>query len=181
MSEKPNKKPIILWLVLGLFILLGIPTLYFFKESQLVDFDPDAQLLDAAIDVNFKPDFKSALVNSFGDVNGTAFHFTQSGCFCHLVAESHISQVKKQITDEGYKNVQVALEDYPVFARFLPSTPAVVIFNDAGNFMYLGPYSTGYLCMPGNGLVEELIPRMGQNTADEVVMSLANGCYCQLP
>ncbi|MBT8449061.1 MAG: hypothetical protein KJO69_05200 [Gammaproteobacteria bacterium] len=180
MSEQAKKKPLLTLFLVGLCLLLGLPALYYFTNSQLVDFDPDAKLLDAAIDQNFKSELKMALQQKFGDVNGTAFHFTQAGCFCHLVAENHVSQVKNQISSEGHKNVQVALEDYPELVRFLPSTPAVIIFNDAGNFMYLGPYSTGYLCMPGNGLVEELIPRMSKNTGDEVVMSLANGCYCQI-
>ena len=72
------------------------------------------------------------------------------------------------------------MDEHPQFKQFLPSTPAIIIYNDSGDLLYLGPYSTGYLCMPGNGLVEELIPRMDENTGEQVIMSLTNGCYCQL-
>ena len=180
MAETDSKKPLLVWLALALFLLLGLPAIYLFKESQLVDFDPRAKLLDAAIQKNFESDLKSELEALFSDISGTAFHITQDGCFCHMVAESHVSQVKQQITDEGFGNTVVSLAEHPQFERFLPSTPAVVIFTESGDLLYIGPYSTGYLCMPGNGLVEELISRMGQNTGDKIIMSIANGCYCNI-
>ena len=180
MTDQTKKKPLLTWIVLGILLVIGMPALYYFTDTQLVDFDPDAKLMAAATDTTFIPDLKASLEAEFGEVNGTAFHFTQAGCFCHLVAENHVSAVKQQIADEGHKNLVVSLEEHPQFERFLPSTPATVIYTDTGNLLYLGPYSTGYLCMAGNGLVEELIPRMSQNTGDEIVMSLANGCYCQL-
>jgi hypothetical protein len=78
------------------------------------------------------------------------------------------------------ENIAISLSEQPDIEQFLPSVPAIIIYNEASELIYVGPYSTGYLCTTGNGLVEALIPKMSQPESEPVVMSLARGCYCNI-
>jgi hypothetical protein len=165
-------------MVVFLWFVIMFMGLMYYTTARMVDFDPDSALLDSSLEPQFYATLKSNLQNDFGSVNGRAFHFSQDGCFCQIVATEHINSVKDLISHETKENINVSLSDFPEFLSFLPSTPAIAIYNDAGNLVYVGPYSTGYLCSPGNGLVEDLIPKMHDTLEDPIVMSLARGCYC---
>ena len=175
--RKPGKT--IKLLVFAWFVLIFAGLMYFTTE-RLVDFDPQAALLDKATEPSFYSELDTFLNEQFGSVSGRAFHIADEACFCQMVAGSHVASVKELITNETMENVSVSLSEYPGLKDFLPSVPAVIIYNSQAELMYVGPYSTGYLCTAGNGLVEELIPKMKQTVSDPVVMSLARGCYCNI-
>ena len=166
-------------LVFAWFVLIFAGLMYFTTE-RLVDFDPQAALLDNATEQSFYIELDTFLTEQFGTVAGRAFHIADDGCFCQMVAGAHVADVKDLITSEAMENVSVSLSDQPRLKDFLPSVPAVIIYNTEAELIYVGPYSTGYLCTTGNGLVEDLIPKMTEAVSDPVVMSLARGCYCNI-
>ena len=178
MSDTTKEPGNIIKIIVFLWFVIMFMGLMFYTTARMVDFDPESALLDKSLEPEFYSELKSRLQADFGAVEGRAFHFSEDGCFCQIVATQHISDVKNMIQAETKKNISVSVTDYPELISYLPSTPAIAIFNEVGNLVYIGPYSVGYLCTVGNGLVEELIPRMNESVADPIVMSLARGCYC---
>ena len=176
-ARKPGKT--IKLVVFAWFVLIFVGLMYS-TTDRLVDFDPQATLLDNSTEQTFYAELDSFLKTHYESVQGRAFHISDDSCFCQMVAGSHIADVKKLVSNHTMENVSIALSELPEMEKFLPSVPAVIIYNDQSQLIYVGPYSTGYLCTTGNGLVEDLIPKMTQAVSDPVVMSLARGCYCNI-
>ncbi len=167
------------FIVFAWVVILFIALMYFTTE-RLVDFDPDSKLLDSSTDPEYFARLKSTLKSRYASVKSRAFHISDENCFCQMIAGAHISDVSDIVVEETMENVSVALDEVPEIADYLPSVPAIILYNDREQLLYIGPYSTGYLCTTGNGLVEDLIPRMNEPVERSVVMSLARGCYCNL-
>lgn len=162
-----------------IWIVGSLGGMSYFSISRLVYFDPNNSLLDETITKDYAKRFSQYLTTKFGDVSGKAIHFSQEGCFCNLVAQSHISAVKSQIEQSGYTNENFNISTIEHLKNFIPSTPAVALFNDSGNLLFFGPYSTGYLCTAGNGFVEDLIIQMeNKGQVQPITVSIARGCYC---
>ena len=162
-----------------LWIVGSLGGMFYFSTSRLVYFDPNNSLMDEALTKDYAKNFSQYLTTKFGDLSGRAIHFTQDGCFCNLVAQSHISAVKNQIEESGYKNEDYNISSIENLKKFIPSTPAVALFNDSGNLLFFGPYSTGYLCTAGNGFVEDIIIQMeNKRQPRPITVSIARGCYC---
>ena len=166
-------------LVFAWFVVIFTALMYFTTE-RLVDFDPHATLLDKATKPSFYVELDAFFSEQFGSVSGRAFHVSDEACFCQTIADAHVMSVKELVVSETMENVSVSLSEYRGLQNFLPSVPAVIIYNTEAELIYVGPYSTGYLCSTGNGLVEALIPQMKQSASEPVVMSLARGCYCNI-
>ena len=181
MSDEVTKQPgkAIKLIVFIWFVVLFMALMYLTTE-RLVDFDPETQLLDSSMEDAFYNDIGAFLKTNYGSIKGRAFHISDDNCFCQMVAGAHIADVKKIVENHTMENVLIALEDRPEMAKYVPSVPAIIIYNDQEELLYVGPYSTGYLCTTGNGLVEDLIPKMDQSVENPVVMSLARGCYCNI-
>ena len=166
-------------LLLVVWLISMIIGLMYYSLSRLVAFDPEYRLLDNAVSVDFSNHLTKALLKQYGSVSGKAFHFYDNGCFCNRLAQQHISEVKSQVKGRGFENNSININEFEQFNHFIPSTPAVVLFNNRGDLIFLGPYSTGYLCTAGNGFVEQLIDRMQQDAVDKsIIISVAKGCYC---
>jgi len=82
------------------------------------------------------------------------------------------------ISDNQFENVSIDIEQLKISEEFIPSTPSTALFNTSGELVFIGPYSAGYLCTAGNGFVEELVPRMDSSISHPIVISIAQGCYC---
>ena len=188
MSEKSSSEPTesirqpgktVRLLVFVWFVII-FAVLMYFTTARLVDFDPQAALLDNASEPTFYAELDSFLKSQYGTVQGRAFHISDSDCFCQMVAGAHIADVKQLVDNASMENIAISLSEQPDIEHFLPSVPAIIIYNEASELIYVGPYSTGYLCTTGNGLVEALIPKMSEPVSEPVVMSLARGCYCNI-
>ena len=162
-----------------IWVLASLGGLFYFSVAKLVYFDPTNRLLDTVQSDNYSSDFTQLLTSKFGDLSGKAIHFIQDGCFCNMVAQSHISAVKNEIDLSGHSNEDYNITSLKTMRDFVPSTPAVALFNESGNLLFFGPYSTGYLCTAGNGFVEELITQMeNKDQPSPITVSIARGCYC---
>ena len=179
-DEVPNKPGKAIKLIVFIWFVVLFMALMYMTTERLVDFDPETRLLDNSTEATFYADIRSFLKSNYGSIKGRAFHISDDDCFCQMVAGAHIADVKKIVENETMENVLISLEDAPEISNFVPSVPAIIIYNDQEELIYVGPYSTGYLCTTGNGLVEDLIPKMNQSVENPVVMSLARGCYCNV-
>ena len=162
-----------------IWIIASLTGLFYYSTERLVSFDPNNELLDNSINQDFQTKLTQHLKEQFGDISGKAIHFSQDACFCNSVAQAHLSAVKSQVKENGYENQDYELSNNEFLKNFIPSTPSVALFDEAEELVFLGPYSTGYLCTAGNGFIEDLIVQMkARSQPRAIIVSLAKGCYC---
>ena len=156
--------------------ILGL--LFYANNDAQKEFDPDLTLTLASTDMDFDFRVKEAMSKEFGtDLAGKAFHFQTTPCYCERVAAAHVASVSDLLESEGYLNIQ---SDVPKgLELYVPSTPAIIMFDDQGELFYIGPYSSGLLCTAGNGFIEGLIAS-DFDAPGAYVINDAKGCYCNL-
>lgn len=162
---------LLLW---GVFILCAI---YIAHERRLSLFDPTNSLLTQVSAMNFSQPFSQAIGDSQGSLANKVIHFSENNCVCQRIANSHISSVKHLAQQEKFENIDMSLT--AALRKYIPSTPAVAVFDHNENLIYFGPYSSGYFCSVGSGIVEKFLtvkPR--QKHIGAVVLTDSKGCYC---
>lgn len=148
--------------------------------TQLADFDPDLKLSLAISDLGFEQELVSQIQYKYQVSDKTLVHFSQDNCFCNTLSQSHIQTFSSQMQNQGFNNIYINLNQYPEFAKFIPSIPAVAVIGAVKELIYLGPYSEGYGCLQGTGLVDSIIPRVTNQRFDNALLvTEAKGCYCQ--
>ncbi|VXC60569.1 conserved hypothetical protein [Pseudomonas sp. 8Z] len=60
----------------------------------------------------------------------------------------------------------------------LPASPALAIWDRAGNLAYAGPYSEGLVCNSSNSFVEPVLEALTEGREFTLASGLAVGCYC---
>lgn len=146
---------------------------------RLVNFDHQGLLVEQMRELSFDQAIEQQFAAHYGDLSNQAFHISQSGCFCQQVAQPHISSVSKVLTEHAFNNRSLLLKPEHFLLEHLPSTPAIVVFNQTGQLAFFGPYSTGLLCSTGNGFIERQISQFNrQQYYGATVISDAKGCYC---
>ena len=146
-------------------MLVGL--LWYSGSGQLSHFSPDSKPIDL-----LKINQKLASIKPIEE--NLLIHIFESKCRCNLVAEPHIQSVKKLAKAHDFKNLQVNISEQPSWRAIIPSTPAVIAIKD-NRIVYVGPYSTGFSCLPGDGLIEPFIIKP---SLYPVVKSDGFGCYC---
>tara|TARA_R110000751_G_scaffold116604_2_gene216276 strand:+ start:27496 stop:28014 length:519 start_codon:yes stop_codon:yes gene_type:complete len=167
------------WIVAlwGLTCLAGLLML---SVNQLDEFDPDSKLSLAITDVKFEQNFISQLQQKNTLEAQSIIHFSDNNCFCETIAQSHIARLSNDMAANGFQNVYINVKALPEFARFVPSTPAVAIIGALKELIYLGPYSEGYGCLQGTGLVDAILPKINSSAVENTLLITdAKGCYCQ--
>jgi hypothetical protein len=74
------------------------------------------------------------------------------------------------------KVVQVELT--PKLKHVIPATPAAVIINKNGEFVYAGPLSEGLACAQGSGFVETAVTNLAAGFNSNLLITQTKGCYC---
>jgi hypothetical protein len=168
-----TKWVVILWVV---GCMAGILVM---SVNQLADFDPDSKLSLAMGDMSFEDNLLSQLQKEHRVTNNALVHFTQDNCFCDTLSQPHIQNFSDSLQNQGFENIVINLNQYPEFAEFIPSIPAVAIVGKLQELIYLGPYSKGYSCLQGVGLVDALIPNIINETIENTLfITDTKGCYC---
>jgi hypothetical protein len=167
------------WIVAVWFVfcLAGLLTL---SLSQLDDFDPESKLSLAITDIEFEQKFVAELQKMHGSIGQSIIHFSDNNCFCETIAQTHIARLSKNMNDNGFNNIHINVNTLPEFARFVPSTPAVAIVGALKELIYFGPYSEGYGCLRGTGLVDAILPKITSTVIENTILITdAKGCYCK--
>lgn len=163
-----------IWCVSCLAGLLGL------SISQLEDFDPESRLSLAITDMEFEQNFISQIQKNHGLIEQSVIHFSNNNCFCETIAQPHIEGLSKNMFNSGFHNIHINIDAFPEFARFVPSTPAVAVVGALTELIYFGPYSEGYGCLKGTGLIDALLPKINSATVENTILITdAKGCYCK--
>lgn len=168
---------VFIWFFGALFFLA------FFANSGLSHFDPTGRLTNASQNLHFDQTFVDSLKGDVGNLQSTVVHFEMDDCQCNQIAAEHKASVALLATEQYYTNKVIKVSQFPSVTQWLPSVPAVAVIEDDGRLAYLGPYSAGYSCSAGNGIVERYIevkPQKMNNLPASIVTDTL-GCYCNIP
>lgn len=162
---------------IALWVALILGAIYLASIKRLVLFDPAGTLSQQVSSFAFSQPFKQIIGAKHGSLVNKVVHFSNENCYCQNVANSHINSVKRLANDAQFINIQQNLTE--PLAHFIPSTPAVAVFDHQENLVYFGPYSSGFFCSAGSGIVEKFLkPTNRKNYIGAVVLADSKGCYC---
>lgn len=177
-KQQTNRKIIIavaiVWFVSVLAFLIYVASI------KVIDFDKDGKLWRLSQHSNFDNMFAAQIEKTVGKTAVKVIHFTQQHCECNQVAQEHIASVERLAEENGYTNVSVTLTKSSELTSYIPATPAVAAFDANGSLIYLGPYSAGYSCTVGNGLIESFLSKGVTRKVGATVISDTQGCYCEI-
>jgi hypothetical protein len=165
--------------VVGIWCVACLTGLLLLSVSQLDEFDPESKLSLAIADIGFEQAFVNQLQKEHDSIGQSIIHFSDNDCFCETIAQNHIARLSNDMIDNGFHNIHINVNTLPEFAKFVPSTPAVAIIGALKELIYLGPYSEGYGCLKGTGLVDALLPKINSAAVENsILITDAKGCYC---
>lgn len=171
------------WIVLAWAVCLLSAVLYA-AQSKIKPFDPNSKLAMAMHDLTFEAQLSQLFASRGIVTNNTVVHFVTSQCVCQRIASAHINSVKQLATSQDFNNMEISVANWHELGNFIPSVPAIAVFDDEAKLHYLGPYSTGLFCAPQEGLVEKFIvntaPSQPSKSLGASIIHEANGCYCQV-
>jgi hypothetical protein len=172
-----KRKALLIFSFFWFFTALGL--LAFFASSGLSHFDPKEKLVDASQYANFEDSFVEILAEAGVNMNQAGvIHFFSETCSCNRVAQEHIKSVSSLAKQHQFVNQSVSIDTSFDIRQIVPSTPAVAVINQHHELVYFGPYSAGYSCSPGNGIVERYIVNRSKNKLGANVVTDTLGCYC---
>lgn len=151
--------------------------LFIIRQDSLSEFDPNGALYTLSMNTGFDSSFTDSLKREVGDLSLTVVHFENRGCWCQIVAQPHIESVKSLAKNKGLSNIVVGEISKSMQSR-IPSLPAVAVFDQDENLIYLGPYSSGISCSQNEGIVEPFIGHATRQFPVAAIVSDAKGCYC---
>ena len=152
----------------------------FVASQKLVEFDGSGKLWQLSQGEHFDVDFTEKVQQLVETSQSKVIHFTATNCQCNTVAKEHIESVEKLARQHGFNNVTVNVAEHQLLLDVIPATPAVAVFDDSGELIYLGPYSAGYSCNVGSGIVESYVSGKVGKTPSATILSETKGCYCPL-
>lgn len=189
------------WCLVGLWFLLCTGLITWFGAGNKSEFDPQMQLSQEIMDIDFEAKFVSMLQNEVNAVlvtsdaqdehlhTGSVFHFTQGQCYCEWLAQPHQQSINAWAQDNQFNTHTLNITQHRSIKAIIPSTPAIAVVDAQGKLIYLGPYSRGTGCFARSGEVDEQLDKWLQmqtqsdsnNLAiitNTVIDTDASGCYC---
>jgi len=121
-------------------------------------------------------------------------HFWDPGCPCNVGNQQHLEELLERFAGQPVSFHEVrrpgstgrlppslqALQPLPglVGAEQLPASPAVGIWDQSGELVYIGPYSEGAVCSSDNSFVEPILEAVMAGRKVRATHSLAVACFC---
>jgi hypothetical protein len=110
-------------------------------------------------------------------LGATVAHYVDSGCPCTRFSKPHIEELEQRWNAVEFKTVTLGGESELnlAFAKFIPASPAVAMWDSEGSLKFFGPYTAGEICGEGDDLLSKALanPGEGQWLNQEAV-----GCFC---
>jgi hypothetical protein len=166
-----SNSPHFLKLIISLWLAFVVSGLVYFQAGQLKAFDGNQILLQKS----WFADFKKQLAWDDGNAASLVLVMEPS-CGCAKQAKNHISSLKKFAKNNGINIVQLPFSQN--LKHVIPATPAAVIIDKNGKFVYAGPLSEGLACSQGSGFVETVITNLAAGFNSELLIADTKGCYC---
>ena len=134
------------------------------------------------------------LPNSIAGSGAIRFvHFWDPACPCNVGNQQHLAEMLERYADDvEFYHLQKPgssgqlpkvlsamrhLSGLPG-AEQLPASPAVAIWDRAGQLAYFGPYSEGAVCNSSNSFIEPVLDALINNRPVNAANTLAVGCFC---
>ncbi|KPW02296.1 DUF6436 domain-containing protein [Pseudoalteromonas sp. P1-11] len=157
--------------VIALWLVLTVSGLVYYQYNQLRVFDSYGVLEQPGWFTQFKQHigFTAAKHNSLIIV-------TDPDCGCTKQAQPHLKQLAA--FSKAQNITLINIEQTASLQILLPATPAAVVINDKGDFVYAGPLSQGLGCAQGSGFVETVINNLVAGFNSELLLNKTSGCYC---
>ena len=165
-------------ILLPLWLIWLAVAFYYFASKDLVLFDPNDELASLSIDLSFDKDVVDYFQQRSIPTQNRVYHLLETDCRCNTISEAHRQDLNLgAFADAGYQTQVLPYQD---FSDIIPSSPAVVIFNDNNELVYMGPYSAGLSCNSSNSFVEGVFKHsLVSDYLGAVIVHEAKGCYCQ--
>lgn len=171
---KPLTVFVFIWASLVLALLMG------FIKIQQKSFDPNNLLFNAALSHTFDEMFANEIKQHLQNTKNLVVHFSSDdACACQLRSSLHVKQIEESVLALHKVNQQWNISHWPIDRRFVPSYPAIAIFDQQGQLTYLGPYSSGLGCNNSNSQIDNYLSVDHRNTPAGIVNTDSIGCYCQ--
>lgn len=121
-------------------------------------------------------------------------HFWDPACPCNVGNQQHLAELVEHFAVQGVAFYAVQkpgssgqlpdtlkalkpLEQLPGSEK-LPASPAVAIWDRAGNLAYFGPYSSGLTCNSSNSFIEPILEALAEGRSVSASNNMAVGCFC---
>ncbi len=121
-------------------------------------------------------------------------HFWDPGCPCNVGNQQHLQELLQRFAGQPVEFYEVrkpgsqgrlpqplaALKPLEglIGAEQLPASPAVGIWDQQGELVYIGPYSEGAVCSSDNSFVEPILEAVLAGRKVRATHSLAVACFC---
>ena len=121
-------------------------------------------------------------------------HVWDTGCPCNVGNQQHLEELLKRFAGQPVDFYEVrkpgstgrlpqplaALKPLsaPPGSEQLPASPAVGIWDQSGELVYIGPYSEGAVCSSDNSFVEPILDAVLAGRKVRATHSLAVACFC---
>lgn len=121
-------------------------------------------------------------------------HFWDPSCPCNVGNQQHLAELIKRFSLEGVSFYALqkagsrgelpetlnALEPLPALSGSdqIPASPAVAIWDQAGQLAYVGPYSAGVTCTASGSFIEPILDALRSGRQVNAGEILAVGCFC---
>ncbi|MBQ4799159.1 hypothetical protein J8L73_08445 [Pseudoalteromonas sp. MMG006] len=166
-----NRSNLTTYLVIAVWFISVVVGLVYFQVAQLSDFDRNKLLNEPNWFNNFKQQVKYEESKS-----ASLVIVTDPNCGCTIQAKPHLKQLTEFSKQKGVS--LILLEQSPSLKTVIPSTPAAVVLNKEGEFVYAGPLSEGLGCAQGSGFVETVITNLMAGFNNQLLLNNTKGCYC---
>lgn len=142
--------------------------------------------------------FSGAAIRLPADIAGPGpirlVHFWDPACPCNVGNQQHLAELVEHFSARGVEFYGVqkpgshgqlpeTLKDLKPLAQLpgsgkLPASPAVAIWDKAGNLAYFGPYSSGLTCNSSNSFIEPILNALAEGRSVNASNNMAVGCFC---
>ena len=103
-------------------------------------------------------------------------HFIDESCPCDAYRVAHVSKLAPILAH----SVEISLtpQDVNQLDIPIPATPAVAIWDEAGELAYFGPYSSGMTCGTGLDFIALVYTKLTAGNNPNWINSQGYGCFC---
>ena len=157
--------------LIGVWFVVVVSGLVYFQLVQLKPFDENKMLERR----NWFSQFKNQVLWQNKD-SAQLVIITQENCGCTIQAQPHLSALQRFATNQGVEVQNFVLNNE--LKSVIPATPAAVLIDKNGEFVYAGPLSEGLACSQGSGFVEIVISNLQAGFNSSLLIADTKGCYC---
>ncbi|GGD55090.1 DUF6436 domain-containing protein [Lacimicrobium alkaliphilum] len=113
--------------------------------------------------------------------SGESAQETTAAAAAATQAGENINNASNQVhsVHQALSKMSLNLSEFTELRQWITAVPSIILFDAESNLTFIGPYSTGFRCSAGKGLIESwLTSTIDTKGLGPTVFSEAKGCYC---